>query len=159
MGEFKKENDWFATNLFNPTLGENDFRDQGLNEKNTGLQPKDYYKNKPEVEEIFKNDKGEFDENKFDNFYNTALVSYNTFVKEDTKSDYIKQLETTEDNFYRRATDKIIQPTFSIEKVGNIQLESTGITSMFGTGDPLRSEREAAQTQNVFDSKTQKELD
>ena len=49
MSNIKKENDWFASLIFNPNLDNNGFREQGLNESNTELKPKDYYQTNDEV--------------------------------------------------------------------------------------------------------------
>ena len=91
-----------------------------------------------------------------DKFYDIALNTYNTFVKEDIDKNYINKIETTENNIFSKKEDIIIKPSFSIEQVNNIQLESAGTQYMFGSGDPKRSYREAMQTQNVFNTKTNK---
>lgn len=134
MSNIKKENDWFASLIFNPNLDNNGFREQGLNESNTELKPKDYYQTNDEVIKIFKKDDGSFDQNKFDKFYDIALNTYNTFVKEDIDKNYINKIETTENNIFSKKEDIIIKPSFSIEQVNNVQLESTGTQYMFEIG-------------------------
>lgn len=156
MSNIKKDNDWFASLIFNPNLNTEGFREQGLNESNTELKPKDYYQTNDEVVKVFKKEDGSFDQNKFDKFYDVALNTYNKFVSDDINKNYSNKIETTENNIYALPDDIIIKPSYSIEQVNNIQLESVGTRYMFGTNDPKRSYREAAQTQNVFNTETNK---
>ncbi|GMO69026.1 MAG: hypothetical protein Nk1A_7820 [Endomicrobiia bacterium] len=44
-----KTNDWFASLLFNGDKGIPDFISAGLTKDNTGLQSREYYKNKTKV--------------------------------------------------------------------------------------------------------------
>lgn len=76
--------DWIATIMYNNPQSLDDMVAHGVTPENTDIQNIDYYKNKEEVRnnEAFQTD-GKFDENKFENFYDSALNMYNQFSNED----------------------------------------------------------------------------
>jgi hypothetical protein len=75
-----KENDYLLNALSNPDFSNVDFANVGLNANNTSIESKDTYKklNYIQSNPIFQTD-GKFDETKFDEFYDAALVGYNRF--------------------------------------------------------------------------------
>jgi len=64
-----KQNDWMATVLTNQDTTVDDFVDNGINPTNTLLQDKEYYKDKPKIQKLFKNSDGSFDEKNYNKFY------------------------------------------------------------------------------------------
>jgi len=77
-------NDWIATILYNNPQSLDDMVAHGITPENTDIQNIDYYKNNDAIKEneAFQTD-GNFDETKFDNFYDSALNMYNQFSEED----------------------------------------------------------------------------
>ncbi len=74
----EKLNDFFAAQLNAPedfTLL--DFYAYGLTPSNTGLKDASYYKGIDKVVERFSDDEGNFDENAFNQFYDSARRAYN----------------------------------------------------------------------------------
>ena len=64
--------------LFNQPSSLDEVVANGITPENTGIQSKDYYKNIDAVQQTFTQN-GKFDEVAFDNFYNSALKTYNEF--------------------------------------------------------------------------------
>jgi hypothetical protein len=69
--------------LFNQPSSLDEVVANGITPENTGIQTKDYYKNIDAVQQTFTKDDGKFDEVAFDNFYNSAVKTYNKFSEED----------------------------------------------------------------------------
>ena len=67
-----KTNDWFTTLLFNPDKNYDNFKQAGLDGNNTGLQDRGFYRNTNKVQDTFKDDKGNFNEVAFNQFYDSA---------------------------------------------------------------------------------------
>ena len=61
------------------------FKDLGVTPENTEFRSRDYYKGLTAVRnaDTFKNDSGEFDEKKFDKFYDEAALLYNSYANEE----------------------------------------------------------------------------
>ena len=70
---------------YQPQYTLSDFKDLGVTPENTEFKSKDYYKGLTAVREadVFKNDSGEFDENKFNKFYDQAALLYNGYANEE----------------------------------------------------------------------------
>ena len=66
----EKKYDLFTNMVQNQDFSYDDLISAGLNSSNTELKDKDTYKRSEKVQELFNNDSGQFDEVKFNNFYN-----------------------------------------------------------------------------------------
>ena len=88
-----KPNDWIATILYNPNKDIDDLAKAGITGQNTTMKDAKYYSEIPEVRETFKNSDGSFDNKKFNEFYNQALVSYNSLVNNDSLNTNLRQKE------------------------------------------------------------------
>jgi hypothetical protein len=76
-----KTNDWVATLLSNgDNLSMQDIIANGITPNNTAIQSEDYYKNIDQVRAKFTDENGNFDEVKYDNFYRSALSTYNDYA-------------------------------------------------------------------------------
>lgn len=75
-------NDWFATLMFNEPSSYDEVIANGITPDNTTIQSADYYKNLAPVQEKF-TENGKFNEQKFNDFYTSALTTYNEFANED----------------------------------------------------------------------------
>ena len=79
-----KPNDFLAANLNAPdnfTLS--DFYTYGLTPDNTGLKSKDSYKQIKQVQDAFKDDRGNFNDAAFDSFYDSVSRLYNDWAQTD----------------------------------------------------------------------------
>ena len=66
-----------ATLFFSPDKSIQDLADYGITTDNSSLQNRDYYKNIPAIQEAFTDDRGNFDNAKYNKFYDDALYLYN----------------------------------------------------------------------------------
>lgn len=147
-----KENDkldWFAGYMLNPELDYIDFQVMGHDASNTFIQTADKYKSNEKVQEIFKDDKGAFDEKKFDNYYKTALATYNEFVTGNKSKQNLRAYSGT----YFNSDAKVKKaPTMSISQITNPMDESYGIIGFDKSSKKSNlSMAEIAQTQLVWD--------
>lgn len=149
-----KNNDWFATLLFNPDKDINNLKVAGITPENTGLKDREAYINIPEVKEVFKTQDGQFDSKAFNQYYDSALKIYNKFVADDVNEHLFADYVYSPLNLWRDNDEKVSTPEFKVVKVANPTLKSIGVSSLFGEGPDARSMREAAQTQKVYNWET-----
>ena len=154
-----QQNDWFATILYNPDKDFKNFKEAGLDAANTGLKDRESYKDIQAVQDQFKDAEGNFDEKLYNQFYDSAVRTYNTFVQGNIEDTFLRNMVKSPLDILSDRSTPSQKPLFIVQKVSNPTLKSQGINSLFGEGKALRSYREAAQTQRVVDYKTGKELD
>jgi hypothetical protein len=68
-------------------------RASGILPDNTIIQDRDYYKDIPQVQQAFQKNDGSFDENSFNEFYDSALRSFNTYSNEDFLENMVQQMD------------------------------------------------------------------
>ena len=121
-----KENDWFAANLGNPDFSPEDFKSiGGLSIDNTQFLSKEEYKNKPKVKEIFTDENGKFDENKFNNFYDAQVQKWNEFIDESAIDTYERSIWDVD--IVKEPKSKIKDPHFEFTRVPNPDRVSIGV--------------------------------
>lgn len=76
MGQ-QKQYDYVAATLFNPDLTPNDLMTMGVDSSTAEIKERDFYKNNEEVKKLFTDDSGNFDESKFNDFYDSTVETYN----------------------------------------------------------------------------------
>ena len=88
-----KENDIILNMLANPQFTLEDFQDVGLNSDNTGLQSEDKYLQSDKIKSVsaFQDSNGQFDKNKFHNFYQSAGQFYNQMSNDDYEKAILEQ--------------------------------------------------------------------
>lgn len=91
----EQQNDWLATILYNPDKDFANFKAAGLDASNTTLGSRDSYLDIPAVQEQFKDSEGNFDKKAFDQFYDSANRTYNTFVQDDLEDKFLHKLVTS----------------------------------------------------------------
>lgn len=153
-----KENDWFAANLGNPDFSPEDFKSiGGLSIDNTQFLSREEYKNKPKVKEIFTDENGKFDENKFNNFYNAQVQKWNEFIDESAIDTYERSIWDVD--IVKEPKSKIKDPNIEFTRVPNPDRVSIGVAGRNVYGERVFSQSELAQQQKIFDFTTGKELD
>jgi hypothetical protein len=70
-----------------------DMRASGILPENTIIQEKDYYKNISQVQDAFRKNDGSFDESAFNDFYDSALRSFDAYSNDDFVENTIKQMD------------------------------------------------------------------
>ena len=83
-----KQNDWLATLYYNPNLDLSDLKKLDITPDNTEFKSAAEYKNMSQIAEIFKNEDGQFDDNKFSAFYQGAAQLYNNYAN----NQYVEKL-------------------------------------------------------------------
>lgn len=76
-----KSHDWFATLMYQPNISLEQLKDLNITPQTSSFKSREEYKNIPAVlsNESFLDDDGNFSEKKFNSFYDSALLLYNTF--------------------------------------------------------------------------------
>ena len=151
----QKKNDWLATLFFSPDKTPQDLANLGITTDNSSLLEKDYYKNIPQIQEAFKNESGNFDNVKFDKYYQEVLRLYN-----DTDN---AKLESTVTDFYSYDPYDYFAPVGAnkrdvaprIIKLANPERRSKGLTNLRETSAPTMSLREVAQQNKIYNVDTQ----
>ena len=151
MTNNNKTNDWFVTLLFNPDKNYDNFKQSGLDGNNTGLQDRSFYKNTNKVQEAFKDDKGNFSEVAFNQFYDSAQRTYNKFVQDDLETDFLKDYKASSMDIHAPKTSERSKDLFFVQEVKNPMSTTSGTTSLFGHGNISKSAREMGQANQVWD--------
>lgn len=81
-----------SNTILNPDKGTENFIAAGLNSSNTVMYNKDYYQNIDQIKQKFSDAEGNFDQEAFDQYYDSAVRTYNKFVNNDLNN---KMLEKT----------------------------------------------------------------
>ena len=154
-----KQNDYIVANILNPTFSNQDFKDiLGMDLENTQLLPYSSYTSSQFItqNEAFKDENGNFNEQKFKNFYDATLNKFSQF-EEDTP--LLDNFEYSIFDTSRKAGDKVRDPNFKLTLISNPNKVSIGISGRNQIEASQFSNSELAQQSNVYDSKTGKYLD
>ena len=146
-----KTNDWFTTLLFNPDKNYDNFKQAGLDGNNTGLQDRGFYRNTNKVQDTFKDDKGNFNEVAFNQFYDSAQRTYNKFVQNDLETNFLKDYKASSMDIHAPKGVEKTKDLFFVQEVKNPMSSSAGVTSLFGRGQVSKSAREIGQANKVWD--------
>ena len=153
----KKKNDWLAVIVNQPQFDFDDLQEYGITPDNTTIKTEDYYKNLPQIQQIFVDKDGKFDENKFDNFYLGALQSYNEYANNQFTDEIIKSYDPYDWMAPIDAKKKDTAVTFTIGQ--NPGLNSFGLSNLRDVGQSNFSTREIAQRNKVWDPTSETFLD
>lgn len=152
----QKKNDWLATLFFSPDKTPQDLANLGITTDNSSLQEKDYYKNIPQIQEAFKNESGNFDNIKFDKYYQEVLKLYND-------ADNAKLASNTTDfysydpyDYFAPMNSKVRDVAPRMIQFANPERRSRGLTNLRETSASTMSLREVAQQNKIFNTDTQK---
>ncbi len=149
-----KKNDMFAVMLNQPNATYEDMLLHGVTADNTGLKDADYYKNLDAVKnnDLFKNDLGNFDESKFQNFYDSVSNSYNKFSNDDYEKHLIESLDKDPLDWTQPFKSNVKDVTAIIYRgSGDFGRRAKGITGIGSIGAPVFSMREIAQDSEAQD--------
>ena len=148
-----KENDWIVANINNPTFNETDFKNiQGLTLDNTQLLPLDSYLKSSFItnNDLFKDDEGNFDKTKFEDFYKTQAGKFKNFQENSDIGSY----EFGFWDIYQKPNSKVRNPNFNLETTLNPEHISTGVVGPNMRGERTKSDFELAEKQQIFDWET-----
>ena len=146
-----KENDIILNMLANPKFTLEDFQAVGLNSDNTGLQSEDKYLQSDKIKSIsaFQDSNGQFDKNKFHNFYQSAGQFYNQMSNDDYEKAILEQAQYSKDNIWVNPKKRTVDYKPTLVKRANPTLVTNSLEQMGQMGKRTLSTSEIAQTQAV----------
>lgn len=143
-----KENDWLVATINNPEFTADDFRDvAGMTLDNTQLLSADEYLKSDFIRQnkLFTNDNGEFNEQKFRDFYKQKTQEFQAFATNDSVDNYQYGLWDTT----RPVDGRVRDPGFKFIKLSNPDFHSIGITGPNQYQESGFSVRELAQMSKI----------
>lgn len=146
-----KENDIVLNMLANPKFTLEDFQAVGLNSDNTGLQSEDKYLQSDKIKSVsaFQDSNGQFDKNKFHNFYQSAGQFYNQMSNDDYEKAILEQAQYSKDNIWVNPKKRTVDYKPTLVKRVNPTLVTNSLEQMGQMGKRTLSTSEIAQTQAV----------
>lgn len=153
-----KENDIILNMLANPKFTLEDFQAVGLNSDNTGLQSEDKYLQSDKIKSVsaFQDSNGQFDKNKFHNFYQSAGQFYNQMSNDDYEKAILEQAQYSKDNIWVNPKKRTVDYKPTLVKRANPTLVTNSLEQMGQMGKRTLSTSEIAQTQAVVNPITGK---
>lgn len=147
----RKENDLFLNMVANPSFQLEDFATIGFTTDNTSLQEdKNVYKNNELIQKKFTDDEGKFDNKKFDDAYNKALINYNAMSLEAYNKASIEQVSYHRDNIFAPEDQRRKGPDFQRVVVPNPDRISSSMYRLGEMGERTKSRDELAQASRVL---------
>lgn len=147
-----KENDWVIANINNPEMNAGDFRVAGMDMDNTQMLSKDQYlksdyiKNNP----MFQDEQGDFQQSKFDDFYNVALQKYQTFSSIGDGFQY----DMFDYRRYQENNAQVKNPELQIVRVSNPDEQTIGDGWINDINESPLSYRELAEKSRIYDTES-----
>ena len=145
-----RPNDWVATILNNNPQSYEEVIANGVTPDNTTIQSADYYKSQKAVQDKFTTD-GKFDEKAFDNFYTSAVSTFNEFSNQDWTNKLINTMAKDPLDWMQPLKTDVIDVSARVYNGINPERRSMSITGIGSVGDPGFSMREIAQANYVRD--------
>lgn len=148
-----KDHDLFMDMVANPDLTLDNYLELGFSTENTQLLTPDIYKNTERIRNNpqFQNEKGEFDENKFNNAYQGALQAFNYMSANKVTSDMLKMFTPyDQSNIFAPANSPKYQSTPQLITRPNQLQQSWGLTGVNLRGPQIKTEDEIAQQKQVL---------
>lgn len=150
-----RKNDWLATLFFSPDKSIQDLANYGITTDNSSLQNRDYYKSIPAIQEAFIDNHGNFDNAKYNKFYDDVLYLYNEAEKNNIIGNIINTYEYAPGDIFAPIGAKRKESNAHIYQTVNPERRSVSLISIGAISDPTMSIREVGQTSKVFNWETQ----
>lgn len=150
-----KKNDWLATLLYQPDLTLEQLHDLDITPQNTGIRPREEYLNFKAVKENpnFITDDN-FDEKKFNTFYDNALLLYNDYANKETVNKIASAYEYDPWEWRKGPNARTVDTSSKMTFNPNPMRETAGIRALDKSTPSQYSIREIAQTQRYFNTDT-----
>ena len=146
-----KTNDYFAARLLNSQETPGTLVTGGITADNTKLEDKEFYQNKAKVKEIFSDEDGTFQQEKFDEFYkqiSDEFLYLNALRDQNFAFDFYEKNNAN----YRVTVGRKSNPQVSTELIANPTHGSLGLISGNTWSKQTESNRELAQQNQIFDT-------
>ena len=154
----QKSNDMLLNVMENPSFSIADFQDIGLDVTNTSFQSKDVYQNSPQIQNntIFQDNKGNFDQSKFNQLYNVAATVYNTMAQQQASKEQDDfKVQYSKYDIYSPEDQTDFAPSFNINTQEINPDRTTYSTVRVGKqGERTKTPQEIAQSQKVYNPAT-----
>lgn len=147
------KHDWFATRLMNGDKDLTNLIADDIIPANSTLESPEFYKEKNKVKEIFTDDNGNFDDEKFNNFYNQMKLEYDYLKAIDTEN-YIYDMYQKSNADFTTDFGKAKDREMTVSQIANPQEQKYGIGQWNTWSDPELSKREAAQKNYYYNTET-----
>lgn len=146
--------DWLDLVIHNPEKSNEDLALAGITESSLTLKEADYYKDIPEIKQMFTDSNGTFNESNFDKFYKNVSKMYSNYVMQDQELQaFAKDYDLDDMRKRNRLTGEVY-----LKKVANPTQYKQGLSGIFRTTEGSLSRREAMQNAEVRDWRTGKSL-
>lgn len=146
------KNDWIVAGLNNPEFTPYDFSTiSGLNLNNTQMLSADEYMKSSFIQnhDMFKDDSGNFSENKFKQYHQKRLEDFREFQEQEfPKGPQLDMFDTD-----RTKDSRIKDIRFDLGRHVNPDRQAVGIEGVRVWSDPTQTKSEIAQSQNIWDTK------
>lgn len=146
------QNDLILNILANPHMSIGDFQKVGFSAKNTSLEDERVYTNSSTITEnpLFQNNSGEFDKQKFHDFYIKAAQGMQqiNLEPEDYEATYSKY------NIFAPVNQRNMSPQFELTEMSNPDRLTKSMLSVGMNGPREFTPSEIAQSQKVWNSET-----
>lgn len=150
----RREHDIFLEMLDNPNASFDTMIVAGLTPENTSLQSKDVYKSDQWVQNQFKNEQGQFDEDAFNKAYEVSAIYYNSLADRSYDEAMKTQVTFHRNNIWAPSDQIEKAPKFHEIQMFNPQEQITGFIQLGRTEDPKKSVDELAQSHRVLTNPT-----
>ena len=153
----KKPNDWMLNVLQNPSFSLSDFKAVGIDGNNTSIEDREVYANNKIIQSNpqFQDSDGNFDNAKFNQFYDGALQSYQLLANNTFNETVMDEATFGFNNIWApKEASKRTQPEFQINRIFNPDRRKMGVEKVGFTSDRTLTAAEIAQTQKVYDPET-----
>ena len=145
-----KTKDLFLNIAANPNMTLEDLASVGLTSENTMLLDRAQYASNEKVQDMFRDTEGNFDEQKFNAYYDIAEQSYNILANDEVNLNLVNVTAYDSDNiFVDPSKRKQNNKPFAI-KLPNPDRLNVGVTRIGKIGPRTLSQDEIAQTQKVL---------
>ena len=145
-----KTKDLFLNIVANPNMTLEDLASVGLTSENTMLLDRAQYASNEKVQNMFRDEEGNFDENKFNEWYNVAEQSYNILANDEANLNLINVTAYDSDNIFVDPSKRTKENKPFALKLPNPDRLNVGLTRIGKTGPRTLSQDEIAQTQQVL---------
>ena len=145
-----KTKDLFLNIVANPNMTLEDLASVGLTSENTMLLDRASYASNEKVQNMFRDENGNFDEQTFNTFYDVAEQSYNILANDDVNLSLLDVTAYDADNiFVDPSKRRKVNVPYAV-KLPNPDRLNTGVTRIGKTSDRKWSQDEIAQTQKIL---------
>ena len=145
-----KTKDIFLNIAANPTMTLEDLVSVGLTSDNTVLLDRAQYAASEKVQDMFRDSEGNFDEQKFNEWYDIAEQSYNLLATDEANINLMNVTAYDADNiFVDPSKRRQVNKPYAV-KLPNPDRLNTGVTRIGKTSERTLSQDEIAQTQRIL---------